>query len=107
MSADRAIQEAVDDLKLHQLAMLDGMKAAVKSMLLQFDPSKLAKSLEKSGGLSANIPITREAKLWEMFCEQYDAIREEAVSDFGELFGTEFRKAYEKRIRQLGRSPDF
>jgi len=107
MSADNAIQEAVDDLKLHQLAMLDGMKAAVKSMLLQFDPSKLAKSLEKSGGLSANIPITREAKLWEMFCEQYDAIREEAVSDFGELFGAEFRKAYEKRIRQLGRNPDF
>ena len=107
MSAGSAIQEAVDDLKLHQLAMLDGMKAAVKSMLLQFDPSKLAKNLEKTGGLSANIPITREAKLWEMFCEQYDAIREEAVSDFGELFGAEFRKAYEKRMRQLGRSSDF
>lgn len=107
MSADSAIQEAVDDLKLHQLAMLDGMKAAVRSMLLQFDPSKLAKNLEKSGGLSANIPITREAKLWELFCEQYDAIREEAVSDFGELFGAEFRKAYEKRIKQLGRNPDF
>ena len=107
MRADHAIKEAVDDLKLHQLAMLDGMKAAVKSMLLQFDPNKLAKNLEKSGGISANIPITREAKLWELFCEQYDAIRDEAVNDFGELFGAEFRKAYEKRIRQLGRNPDF
>ncbi|MFK7853266.1 MAG: type VI secretion system-associated FHA domain protein TagH [Granulosicoccus sp.] len=107
MSADSAIQEAVEDLKMHQLAMLDGMKAAVKSMLLEFDPDKLAKNLEKSGGISANIPITREAKLWEMFCEQYDAIRDEAVNDFGELFGKEFRKAYEKRMRQLGRSPEF
>lgn len=107
LHADASIQEAVDDLKLHQLAMLEGMKAAVRSMLLQFDPGKLEKTLEKTGGISANIPITREAKLWELFCEQYDAIREEAVSDFGELFGAEFRKAYEKRIRKLGRQPDF
>lgn len=107
MQADKAIQEAVDDLKLHQLAMLDGMKAAVRSMLLEFDPDKLSKKLEKKGGISANIPITRDAKLWELFCEQYDAIHDEAVSDFSEMFGTEFRKAYEKRIRQLGRSPDF
>lgn len=107
MSADKAIQEAVDDLKLHQLAMLDGMKAAVESMLSEFDPGKLAKNLKTTGGLSANIPITREAKLWELFCEQYDAIREEAVNDFSELFGAEFKKAYEQRIRQLGREPDF
>lgn len=107
MPADTAVKEAVDDLKLHQLAMLDGMKAAVRSMLLEFNPDKLAKSLEKKGGISANIPLTRDAKLWEIFCEQYDAIKEEAVNDFGELFGKEFRKAYEKRIRQLGRNPDF
>ncbi|NND91253.1 MAG: type VI secretion system-associated FHA domain protein TagH [Granulosicoccus sp.] len=107
LQSDVAVQEAVDDLKLHQLAMLEGMKSAVRSMLLQFDPEKLARKLEKSGGISANIPITREAKLWELFCEQYEAIREEAVSDFGELFGSEFRKAYEKRIRQMGRKPDF
>ena len=105
--ADNAVQEAVDDLKMHQLAMLEGMKSAVRSLLLQFNPDKLAKKLEKKGGITANLPITREAKLWELFCEQYDAIHEEAINDFGELFGSEFRKAYEKRIRKLGRSPDF
>ena len=107
LQADNAVQEAVDDLKMHQLAMLEGMKSAVRSLLLQFDPDKLAKKLEKKGGIAANIPITREAKLWKLFCEQYEAIHEEAISDFGELFGAEFRKAYEKRIRKLGRSPDF
>lgn len=105
--ADNAVQEAVDDLKMHQLAMLEGMKSAVKSLLLQFDPVKLAEILEREGGITANIPITREARLWELFCEQYETIHEEAINDFGELFGTEFRKAYEKRIRKLGRSPDF
>jgi type VI secretion system FHA domain protein len=107
LPADLAVKEAVDDLKLHQVAMLEGMKSAVKAILLQFDPEKLARKLEKTGGLSANIPITREAKLWELFCEQYDTIHEEAVSDFTELYGAEFRKAYEMRIRKSGRTPDF
>jgi len=107
MDANQAISESVEDLKLHQVALLEGMKAAVKSILIQFNPDKLSNKLEKSGGISANIPVTREAKLWKLFCEQYETIQEEAMSDFSELFGTEFRKAYERRIRQQGRTPDF
>lgn len=107
MPSGEAIQEAIDDLKQHQLAMLDGMKASVKSLLLQFNPDRLSKKLEKTGGISANIPITREAKLWALFCDQYDAISDEAVNDFGDLFGKEFRKAYESRLQKLGRDPDF
>jgi type VI secretion system protein len=107
LQSERAIQEAVEDLKLHQLAMLEGMKSAVRSLLLEFDPDKLASTLGKTGGISANIPITRDAKLWELFCNQYDTICEEAVSDFGDLFGAEFRKAYESSIKKAGRRPDF
>lgn len=107
MEPERAIEQAVEDLKLHQLAMLEGMKSAVRAVLTQFDPDKLSKHLEKTGGISANIPITREAKLWELFCEQYEGIREEAMNDFTEVYGREFRKAYESRIRKTGRTPDF
>ena len=107
LDADQALAQAAEELKIHQLAMLEGMKAAMKSILLQFDPQRLTGHLQKSGSISANIPITREAKLWELFCEQYDAIREEAERDFTDFFGREFRKAYEKRIRELGRTPDF
>jgi len=107
MDANQAINESVEDLKLHQIALLEGMKAAVKSVLIQFNPNKLSKKLEKSGGISANIPVTREAKLWKLFCEQYENIHEEAMTDFSDLFGAEFRKAYERRIRQQGRTPDF
>lgn len=107
LQSERAIQEAVEDLKLHQLAMLEGMKSAVKSLLLEFDPDKLANTLGKTGGISANIPITREAKLWQLFCNQYDTICEEAVNDFSDLFGAEFRKAYESSIKKAGRRPDF
>ncbi len=107
LPADKAIDEAVDDLKAHQLAMLEGMKAAVRSMLIKFDPDKLEQMLEKANPIAANIPITREAKLWQLFQEKFGDIRDEAFKDFNELFGQEFRKAYEKRIAELGRKPDF
>ncbi len=107
LEPERAIEQAVDDLKLHQLAMLEGMKSAVRAVLMQFNPETLSRNLEKTGGISANIPITREAKLWELFCDQYEAIREEAMNDFTEVYGREFRKAYESRIRKVGRTPDF
>jgi len=107
LDADRAIHEAVDDLKAHQIAMLDGMKAAMKATLIRFNPSVLAKKLEATGSLSASIPITREAKLWELFTEQYASINDEALNDFNDFFGKEFRIAYEQRIRELGRSPEF
>ncbi len=83
------------------------MKAAVRSMLIKFDPDKLEQMLEKANPIAANIPITREAKLWQLFQEKFGDIRDEAFKDFNELFGQEFRKAYEKRIAELGRKPDF
>jgi len=101
------MNQAIDDLKAHHLAMLEGMKAAVRSMLVKFDPDKLEQKLEKANPIAANIPITREAKLWQLFHEKFSDIREEAVNDFNEMFGNEFRKAYDRRIKELDRKPDF
>jgi len=107
LPADVAMNQAIDDLKAHHLAMLEGMKAAVRSMLVKFDPDKLEQKLEKANPIAANIPITREAKLWQLFHEKFSDIREEAVNDFNEMFGNEFRKAYDRRIKELDRKPDF
>ncbi len=104
---DRAVTEAVNDLKLHQVAMMDGMKSAVKAILLQFDPEKLSTKLKADRPITANIPLKREAELWELFCEHYEEIRAEAIDDFGELFNREFRRAYEARMARVRRQQDF
>jgi len=104
LPSEEAIQEAVDDLQLHQLALLEGMKLAIKSLLLKFEPNELAKNLGNNASLENNIPVTRKAKLWESFCEQYDEIREEATNDFQALLGAEFRKFYEQQARIKARN---
>jgi len=107
LDADSAMAQAVDDLKLHQLAMFDGMKAAVESLLREFDPQALEKKLASDRPIAANIPYKREAEVWQLFQEHYDAIRDEAVSNFRDLFGKELRRAYQQRLRRSGREPDF
>lgn len=96
---DEAIQETVDDLKLHQLALLEGMKLAINTLLLKFDPNELAKKLENNSGIKTDIPVTNKANLWELFCEQYDEIREEATNDFQALLGAEFKNCYEQQTK--------
>ena len=101
-----AVGEAIDDLSLHQVAMLEGMKGAVGALLERFDPERLAESLTADHPIASSIPLTRDAKLWERFRERYHDIEETARGDFSALFGREFTKAYEARVRELGREPD-
>lgn len=95
LPAATSIEGAVEDLKLHQVAMLESIELSVKSLMTHFDPKSLEKELDRSGGLGASIPVTRDAKLWKLFCEQYARIQEEANNDFGNLFGADIRRAYE------------
>ncbi len=107
LTTEHAVDQAISDLNLHQVAMLEGMKAAVATLVREFDPQILEEKLESESPISASIPLRKEAKLWESYEERYAVLRDEAVSDFDELFSREFRKAYERKIKELGRTPDF
>jgi len=90
--SNELIQTTTEDLKLHQLKTLEAMKLTVDSLLMKFNPNELSKKLEKIDGVAVSIPATRKAKLWELFCEQYDEIREEATNDVEELLSAKFGK---------------
>jgi type VI secretion system FHA domain protein len=96
-----AIEEAFEDIRAHQLAVLAGMQTALGSIVKRFDPKVLEKRLQKTNPLSANIPIHRKAKLWELFEMLYEEIGQEAEDDFDLLFGHAFIKAYEAQIKSI------
>jgi len=107
LAPEVALAEAIDDLVLHEVAMLEGMKGAVDALLARFDPDSLTGQLTADHPIAATIPVTRDARLWRLFREHYADIEQAARGDFTAVFGREFRKAYEARIRALGREPDF
>ncbi len=98
MSPVQAVREGFNDIKAHQLAVMAGIQAALHRLLARFDPGNLATRLEQS--VFDNIwPANRKAKYWDLFTAEYQAIAREAEDDFNELFGDEFARAYEERLR--------
>ncbi len=96
-----AVQEAFDDIKIHQVAVIAGMQTALQSVLQRFNPDRLEQRLQKESPISASIPIHRQATLWRQFEQLYEAIESEAQDDFNHLFGRAFAKAYEEQIQRL------
>lgn len=98
MSPVQAVHEGFHDIKAHQLAVMAGIQAALVRLLDRFDPDNLEARLEQS--VLDNIwPANRKAKYWDLFNAEYQAIAREAEDDFNELFGDEFARAYEERLR--------
>ena len=97
----RAMKEAYDDLRAHQLGFLAGMRAALDEVLARFSPQELTKRLAAQSMLDGLLPMNRRAKLWDLFLERYTAISSEAREDFNTAFGKAFRRAYEAQVKQL------
>jgi type VI secretion system FHA domain protein len=97
----RAMKDAYDDLRAHQLGFLAGMRAALEEVLARFGPQELDKRLSAQSMLDDLLPMNRKAKLWDLFIERHAAISAEAREDFNAAFGKAFRRAYEAQVKQL------
>jgi len=97
MSAQAAMNEAVDDVKAHQIAVMAGVQAAVQGLLKRFDPEALERRFAQERGVA--VLGSRKARCWDAFVRLYGEIAEEAEDDFHAVLGREFAKAYEACAR--------
>ena len=97
----RAMKDAYDDLRAHQLGLLAGMRAALEEVFARFAPQELAKRLSDQSMLDDLLPMNRKAKLWDLFLERHAAVSGEAREDFNAAFGKAFRRAYEAQVKKL------
>lgn len=94
-----AAQQAFDDIKSHELAVVSGVQTALVALLRRFDPDALEKRLAP-GMLDAVLPGSRRARYWDEFRKTYSAIAREAEDDFQAVFGREFAQAYIAQTRK-------
>jgi type VI secretion system FHA domain protein len=94
----RAVSDAYDDLRAHQLGFMAGMKSALSVVLGRFNPETLEKRLIGTTMVDSFLPTHRKAKLWDLFSELYGKISNEAHTDFHALFGQEFLRAYQAHV---------
>ncbi|SFU08004.1 type VI secretion system-associated FHA domain protein TagH [Sedimentitalea nanhaiensis] len=100
LSAETAAEQALDDIKAHEIAMVTGMEAALKGVLARLDPQELAGKIETTGGLGSLLK-GRKTRYWEVYEKMYADISDQAENDFHDLFSREFARAYKDQLDKL------
>lgn len=94
----RAVGDAFEDLRAHEVALFAGMRAALLGAIQRFDPKTLEAELEKNAG---GLGLNRKAKLWEQFAVFQEKLAQDAEDDFNKVFGREFMGTYMAQVKQL------
>jgi type VI secretion system protein ImpI/type VI secretion system protein len=99
MAPETAIKQAFEDLRLHELATIAAMQAAVRILLAQLDPEAIERKTPTSP-LDLH-PAQKRARAWETFVQQQRSITRALSDDFDSVFGKAFARAYEEAIEKL------
>ncbi len=95
-----AVKESFEGIAEHQVAILAGIRAAFKGVIERFDPNLLEQRFAKHKK-SGIIPVSQNAKNWEMYLDYYKELSGDIDNSFQYLFGDEFVQAYEDQLQQL------
>jgi type VI secretion system FHA domain protein len=96
-----AVHKTFDDIQAHQMAMIAGLRAALKALLSRFEPERLENHFDGESHLDKLLPIARKSKCWDLFVSTFDQVADDASDDFMRLFGDAFNSAYEEQVRRL------
>ncbi|WP_431052974.1 type VI secretion system-associated FHA domain protein TagH [Roseateles sp. L2-2] len=96
-----AMQDAMRDLVGHTIGTMAGTRAALEGVLTRFQPKALEAKLTSRSVLDSVLAMNRKAKLWELYLQHFESIRDEAQEDFHTLFGKAFLEAYEDQLERL------
>jgi type VI secretion system protein len=101
MAADRAVEDAFLDLQSHQVATLKAIPGALRATLDRFSPGSIRRRRGGDLGWMARLlPAFRDAALWRHYEREFVAVKKESDEAFMEVFAKEFRKAYERQLRE-------
>jgi FHA domain-containing protein len=90
------MKEAYQDLAVHQIALMAGIRAAYAEAIARLSPAELEKNATAASGLLAKISsVHRKAALWDDFQERYESVRRHAEDDLMAFSGQTFVNAYE------------
>ncbi|MNC86284.1 hypothetical protein D3C83_19310 [compost metagenome] len=96
-----AFEDAFDDLRHHQMAMLAGVRVAFETMLTEFDPDRMQEEFDRQLKKGALLSVPAKLRYWDLYRERIRDMVRDPEASFRELFGEEFAKAYEEQLRRL------
>jgi type VI secretion system FHA domain protein len=95
-----AFEDAFEDMRNHQIAMLVGVRVAFEAMLSEFDPDHLQEQFDRTKK-AAIVSIPARLRYWDLYRDWIHDMVRDADTSFRELFGDEFARAYEEQLKKL------
>jgi type VI secretion system FHA domain protein len=99
-----AFEDAFDDIRFHQMAMLAGMRAGFEHALKRFDPERLQEAFDKRGKRGGLLQMSAKSRYWELYAGEFRELTADPDDAFKRLFGEVFGSAYEQQLEELKRS---
>lgn len=96
-----AFQEALDDLRIHEVAILTAVHAIVETLIDSFDPGPLEAELRKLAPMSAATPVLGDAKCWSLYRDHFVEVAAKLRDDARRGFLQEFARAYHAETKKL------
>jgi type VI secretion system FHA domain protein len=95
-----SFEDAFDDIRSHQMAMLAGVRVAFEAMLAEFHPDRLQEEFDRQGKGSL-LAGPGKLRYWDQYRAKFNDMVSDADAGFRELFGDDFAKAYEEQLERL------
>lgn len=96
-----AFEDAFQDVRNHQMAMLAGVRAAFDTMLQEFAPEQLEERFDRQLKTGSILSAPARLKYWDLYRDRFRDMVKDPESTFRELFGEEFARAYEQQLESL------
>ena len=100
-----AFEGAFDDLRIHQMAMLAGLRAGYEAMVAAFDPDALEQKFERYAKPGGILGGAAKQRYWEHYRDEFKEMVGDADASFRTLFGQAFAEGYEEQAKLLKRRP--
>jgi type VI secretion system FHA domain protein len=97
----RAFEEALLDIRNHQIAVLQGIRVAFDAMLEQFDPARLEAEFGRSSKRGGLLSGGGKSRFHDRYVEQFKKLTSDRDESFRRLFGEHFAQAYEEQMAKL------
>ena len=98
MAPAEAVADALRDMRLHELASVAAMQAAVRLLVRQLDPAPLRAEAERGGGM---LPAQKRARAFDLYEKLHASVTQGLADDFDSVFGKAFARAYEEALRDV------
>jgi type VI secretion system protein ImpI len=97
---DAALGGALQDIKCHEFALLDALRAAFDRLIERFDPQLIQEQMDGMTSRATRSMLGGKSRHWEAYVELYEGIAADRENSFRKIYAPDFAAAYQKALEK-------